>query len=176
MMGGWSRCWWRSNTWHWLRILDTWDSFPDRRRGVLTISPIVSIPFSESNCQGVREPNCCAGSVIRSPWTVMACCRDGERPPRAASPSWHPWMSGGSSKGRLWLLDWGLGWSGWLKWQPAVFGRERGCHCPSRSGAIVLQAEFSERLRMRLIAIKPAEFSSPNRNTQLCERLPQVRH
>jgi len=44
----------------------------------------------------------------------------------------------------------------------AVLG---GCRA-KRTEARALRAEFSERLRLRKTATKPAEFSSPNRSTQ----------
>jgi hypothetical protein len=45
-------------------------------------------------------------------------------------------------------------------------GGERGCHRSTRTEARALQAEFSERSRLRKTATKPAEFSGPNRSTQ----------
>jgi hypothetical protein len=41
-----------------------------------------------------------------------------------------------------------------------------GCHRSTRTVARGLQAEFSERSRLRKTATKPAEFSGPNRSTQ----------
>jgi hypothetical protein len=45
-------------------------------------------------------------------------------------------------------------------------GGGRGCHRSTRTEARALQAEFSERSRLRKTATKPAEFSGPNRSTQ----------
>jgi hypothetical protein len=42
----------------------------------------------------------------------------------------------------------------------------RGCHRSTRTEARALQAEFSERSRLRKTATKPAEFGGPNRSTQ----------
>jgi hypothetical protein len=44
-------------------------------------------------------------------------------------------------------------------------GGGHGCH-RTRTEARALQAELSERSRLRKTATKPAEFSGPNRSTQ----------
>jgi hypothetical protein len=45
------------------------------------------------------------------------------------------------------------------------FRRERGCHRSKRTEARALQAELSERSRLRKTATKPAKFSGLNRRT-----------
>jgi hypothetical protein len=47
------------------------------------------------------------------------------------------------------------------------FWEGRGCRRAKQTKACALRVEFSERLRLRKTATKPAEFRSLNRGTQL---------